>query len=434
MRVIDYTLRPFLNTAEVTADSAASYTTVGGPVLTDADSTPDDSATSPDDNTDIGQAGTGTDVGFDDEDVATVSIDPVYDLALVKVADAATTTYNGSVTFTVTVQNQGNVESGAFTVVDTLPAGVTFVSATGGGVANAGATAVVWTRASIAAGSQVSMQIVVTVSDLSMRPFVNSAEITTDGAAMYSLPGGPVLTDVDSVPGDIMTSAVDNTSIEQAGVGADAGFDDEDTASFDVPIVYDLDLVKRLPVGQSLRLSSLILYEITVTNQGNVPSGLYTVADALPAGLSFVSGSDGATSVGNVVSWTDLGPLAPGSDKVLSVQVRLDDVTQPSYVNVAAITHDGTAALSTPVENVHDADSQPGTPMGQPSPNEDDWSVASLSMPQLVIDNAPLEAPAPRPLPITGADIIAVMGAAALFFAIGLLLVTGFGRRRRARS
>ncbi|HEX2784381.1 MAG TPA: SdrD B-like domain-containing protein [Ilumatobacteraceae bacterium] len=429
MNVVDYTLRPYLNIAEITADSASSYTRVGGPPVTDIDSVPNDVASNAIDNTILSEAGAGPDAGFDDEDVATVTIDPYYDLALVKVADTASTTYNGTVVFTISVANQGNVPSGMFTVTDSLPVGVMFQSASSGGTVDADGTHVTWDLPSMAPGATVTVTLTVSVSDITKRPFVNIAEITSDSAASYSLPGGPVLADIDSAPGDAATSTVDNTSISEAGDGADTGFDDEDTATFDVPVVYDLDLVKTLDPGQTFHLGDTIGYTITVSNQGNVPSGAYSIQDALPDGLTFVSASDGATADGNLVTWTNLPSLNPGSSASVTVRAHLDDVTRSSYVNVAEIINDGSGKLSATDSPVKDIDSSPSLPTGDPNVNEDDRSLASLSVAEVLAANT-----APAPLPRTGFNSQRALNAALLLLAAGTVLTVTTRRRRRKNT
>jgi uncharacterized repeat protein (TIGR01451 family) len=430
MFVTDYTLRPYLNVAEITADSAALYTPVGGPPIVDIDSVPGDVATSSDDNTVISQAGTGVDAGFDDEDVATVTIDPIYDLALIKTVDTPTTTYNGTVVFTITVANQGNVPSGVFSVSDTLPAGVAFQSASHGGTLNADGVHVTWNFASIGPAATVAVTLTVTVSDISKRPFINAAEIATDGAASYSLPAGPVIRDVDSVPADAATSTVDNTLLSEAGIGADAVFDDEDVARVDLPVTYDLDLTKTLDPGQTYHLHDVIGFTIKVTNQGNVPSGLYSVQDALPPGLTFVSASNAATASGNLVTWTDLASLNPGESATVTIRVRLDDATQPSYVNVAEIISDGSLPISTPTDPVHDVDSSPSVPTGDQNVLEDDRSEASLAVAEVRAANAT----APVPLPRTGSDSQRTLTMALCVLAAGCMLTVTASRRRRKNA
>jgi uncharacterized repeat protein (TIGR01451 family) len=429
MKVVDYTLRPYRNVAEITSDSASLYSQPAGAPTTDIDSTPGDAATSTADNIMISEAGTGPDAGFDDEDVATVTVNPAYDLALVKTGNTATTTYDGEVVFTITVANQGNVPSGDYTVTDTLPPGVTLQLTSGGGTLTPDGTRVVWHLPSIEPAAITSVTLRVIVSDITKRPFINSAEITTDSAASYSLPAGPVLTDIDSTPGDAATSTVDNTMIGEAGLGSDAGFDDEDVARFDVPMFYDLSLVKALDPGQTFHLGDTLGYTITISNQGNVPSGLYSVQDALPDGLTFVSASNGATAVGNLVTWTNLPSLNPGAAMTVSIRARLDDVNESSYTNIAEIVADGSGWYSTPADRVADVDSSPALPTGDQNLTEDDRSEASLSLAVVAAANA--TTPVPVPLPRTGSDSQRTLTWALFAIAFGSAMAVVASRRRK---
>jgi uncharacterized repeat protein (TIGR01451 family) len=86
-----------------------------------------------------------------DRQATTTTVVAVADLTTSAVAPA-TATPGAQVTFTVSVTNTGPSSATAVIVTDTLPTGVTFVSATGGGVNTAGV--VTWpTIASIAPGA-----------------------------------------------------------------------------------------------------------------------------------------------------------------------------------------------------------------------------------------------------------------------------------------
>lgn len=457
MRIVDLSQRPFTNFAEITDDSADTYSQPGGPTVTDQDSAPGDDPTSEADNTELEQAGAAgdpSDETFDDEDIAVVSTDVIYDLALAKTVNTPSITIDGSATFTVIVRNQGNVPSGPFTVTDTLPDGLTAGAISDGG-SLAGNT-ITWTL-ELAPGDTKDLTIAVTVSDITKRPFRNVAEITDDSSELYSIDGDEVV-DQDSVPGDEPSNEADNGSIDDAGIGDDGMFDDEDPAVLNADVRYDLDLIKRLPAGQRFRQGDTVRFEIVVANQGNVPSGAYTVQDVLPSGLGFVSASDGGTASGSTVTWANLPSLAPGASVVLSVDVRMDDVTQPAYVNVAEITADSSGIYSTPTETVTDVDSTPDTDPANdplvdtddiantPAGDEDDHDRALLDVAQVAVDNLaptpptpptqptapPATVPDPGELPRTGGNSIP------LVLLAGIALLAGFAlmlvRRRTTQS
>ncbi|MDQ2677701.1 MAG: hypothetical protein M3Y51_03080 [Actinomycetota bacterium] len=443
MRIVDLTRREFMNSAEITADSSGAYS------VTDADSTPGDPATSPVDNASIDDAGVGVDVGFDDEDVATVTTSVRYDLALIKVVESSQR-YDATPVFTVRVVNQGNVPSAEFQVEDSVPDGLAVVAADNGGVVSADGRTVLWTVADLAPGASVDLTLTSRISDVTRRPFLNVAEIIADGSSGYSN-ATETVTDVDSSPGDPATSGSDDTELAHAGVGADAGFDDEDVAQVDVTVRYDLALIKRLPPGQRARLGDTIRFEIVVKNQGDVPSGVFSVQDVLPDGMAFVTATDGAVAGPGTLSWNDLPSIDPGAAKVITLEARLDDITRDAYVNRAEITADSARTYSTATEVVRDVDSTPDTDPDNDalretddvdaslSGDEDDHDVAALDVAQVRADNATNDRAepgergpsVPAALAMTGTDQALPIRFAAVAVAAGLVLL-GLRRRREA--
>jgi uncharacterized repeat protein (TIGR01451 family) len=95
---------------------------------------------------------------------------------------------------------------------------------------------------------------------------------------------------------------------------------DDDPSSY-TPEVYDLALAKT--AGEIDPPTGNVVFTFTVKNEGTLPSGTYDVTDVLPAGLEFVSATDGGaeTTPGTVV-WNDLPNLAPGA-------TQLQDITVP---------------------------------------------------------------------------------------------------------
>ena len=75
-------------------------------------------------------------------------------------------------TYTVSVKNTGNVGLNPVTMLDSLPAGTTFVSATSGGSYNAGAGTVAWTNPSppLAPGATFTATVTVTYNTPPFRP------------------------------------------------------------------------------------------------------------------------------------------------------------------------------------------------------------------------------------------------------------------------
>jgi len=108
---------------------------------------------------------------------ATVTILPEADLAVVKTAPAEVTV-GDTFTYTVVVTNNGPDDTTNVVAVDTLPAGVTFVSASAGCVNAAGV--VTCTVGDLAADASVTLNIVVTAPDVE-GDLVNTVVVTGDG-------------------------------------------------------------------------------------------------------------------------------------------------------------------------------------------------------------------------------------------------------------
>ena len=394
--ISDPSLRPFRNWAEISADSADDYDTVGRDVEDD-DSVP---------NGDETGGTTGNDqvlpnddyVGIDDlavissdnapasdeddNDDAVVDITVDYDMALIKTVQAGPFQYGDNVTWTITVKNQGNVPSGLYDVTDTLPAGLTFVSASNGGVEVNGV--VTWSDLpSLAAGATTTLTLVTEITDGTVRAYRNWVEISADGADDYDV------VDVDDIEDEDSTPDTDTGTDTEAGTGTgpndevdnhnnvdtdepQGDEDDNDFEDIDIVVEYDLALVKVVQNVSPVQPSDMVVWEIRVRNQGDVPSGLFDVTDTIPSGMSFVTASDGGSATGQVVTWTDLASLEPGEEITLTVTTEIIDVRGTDYRNWAEISADSAADYG---DGVTDDDSTPDTDTGadETLPDNDDY-------------------------------------------------------------
>ena len=168
----------------------------------------------------------------DDADIAQLSSDDEYDLALAKTNLVTGSGEDAIIDYTITVANQGTLNSRGYTVVDIVPPGLLVDTTTisDGGVYDMGAGTITWSMGNLTPTASTQVQWSASVSDFTLRPFRNYAEITEDGSGFYGV------TDIDSTPdesntndGDYDTPGVDNTTIGQAGLGVDPE-DDADIA------------------------------------------------------------------------------------------------------------------------------------------------------------------------------------------------------------
>lgn len=97
-----------------------------------------------------------------DDDNSTVDSVPtvaITDLSVTKTADAVTAPVGGDVTYTLTATNNGPSRSTGSTVVDTLPAGMSFVSASPGCVSTPSASTVTCSIGTLASGTSTTVQV-----------------------------------------------------------------------------------------------------------------------------------------------------------------------------------------------------------------------------------------------------------------------------------
>ncbi len=131
------------------------------------------------------------------------------DLSLTKTVSNATPASGAAISYTLSVTNAAGSPQTAtsVTVQDTLPAGVTFVSATGFGSFDSGTG--VWTVGSIPPGTTRTLTINVTVNASSEAVVTNSAEVS-----------GSSIVDIDSSPGNGSTTEDDDAAIALTVSGA----------------------------------------------------------------------------------------------------------------------------------------------------------------------------------------------------------------------
>jgi uncharacterized repeat protein (TIGR01451 family) len=377
--VADVTQTPFRNNAEISADSGD-----------DVDSTPDTNVgndngagtgTAPNDlvknHNNIDNDATATDpADEDDQDYEEVSATPMYDLALVKklsAGQAATVAPGATVSFDIVVKNQGNVNSGAFTVTEQIPSGMTFVSASGPNFNCTNVAGLVTCNftGDLTPGQTALINLTAQVTDATKAPFRNNAEISADsGADKDSTPdtntGNDTATGTGTPPND---AVVNHNDIDHDATTPDpADEDDQDFEDIQVNTIYDLALVKRLGAGQTANVQrgSNVKFTITVTNQGNVPASNIQVTDYIPANMTLNAAlSTGWTAAGANATYTIAGPIAPAGTFSMDIVLTVSNAaTAGNLVNFAEISNDdGTDIDSTPDTTPgNDVGGVPGTP------------------------------------------------------------------------
>jgi uncharacterized repeat protein (TIGR01451 family) len=233
---------------------------------------------------------------------------PVVDIAITKSVDDATPNRNQTVTFTVTAANTSQTTNATGVVVaDTLPAGLTFVSATPSTGAFSNATGL-WTLGNLASGANATLQIVATVS-------------------VATPPANGTITNTASL------SDVDQTDSNQ-----------NNNSGSQILTLNQLDIAvnKALVTGSATpNRDDQVTFRVTATNNGPIPATGLQLTDLLPAGLAFVSASASGTST--YASATGIWNIGNLSNAAGSNVATLDVVARvtgsgPTIQNVARVT------------------------------------------------------------------------------------------------
>jgi uncharacterized repeat protein (TIGR01451 family) len=241
------------------------------------------------------------------------------DVALAKRHDAPFV-LGSTGSYTLTARNVGSAVTGnSITVVDTLPAGLSFVSASGGDwTVNAnGPEVTATTGVAIAAGDSSSFSITVSVGPAAVPAVTNTA--------------------VASMTGDA------NPTNDRALVVTPVGG------------VHDLSLDKR-HTGDFV-VGGTHVYEFEIRNVGtSATTGAITVRDTLPAGLAFITGGPPGwifSFAGGAMVARNPGPIAAGGTLLLTVTVRVNAAAAPGVINSAQVSTPGDA------NTANDFDSDP---------------------------------------------------------------------------
>ena len=205
---------------------------------------------------------------------------------------AASVLAASNLVYTISVTNFGPSTASSVVVTDTLPAGVTFVSATGGGVNNSGV--VNWNLGALTNGA---------ISNITLTVTAPASGTLTNIATVTSPISDPISTNNTTPP--VITTV---TPVADVGLGKTAA-------------------------GSVLAASNLV-YTISVTNFGPSIASSVVVTDTLPAGVTFVSATGGGINNSGVVNW-NLGALTNGA--ISNITVTVTAPASGTLTNVATV-------------------------------------------------------------------------------------------------
>jgi len=245
---------------------------------------------------------------------------PDFDVQVTKAADDLNSVPDDTVVYTVTLTNTGPSTAPGVILTDVLPTGLTLVSATLDGQTGAEAGGIITFPAiNMSSGQVATATLTFTV------------DTATDG----------VVTNTASVQD--LSSAGENDI-------------NNNSASSDITVVAEADLnVTQIVSSVASQVGASLTYEITVSNAGPSPATSVIIADSLPIGVSFVSGTGPGgeilTEVGGVVTG-NVASLASGASADMTVIVSIDAGAPSSVVNsvtVSSSTGDSNSANDTAI-------------------------------------------------------------------------------------
>ena len=207
-------------------------------------------------------------------------------ISVTKTANPTAGSPSTNVTFTLNVTNSGSAALPHIFVSDLLPVGMTYVSSSSG---------------STNVGRNVSWSDIGPMS-----------------------PGGnKLLQIVAHIDGPVTGTRTLTNNVSVAGKPAN-GQNVTANASADVQAQESNISVTKTANPTAGSPSTNVTFTLNVTNSGSAALPHIFVSDLLPVGMTYVSSSSGSTHVGRNVSWSDIGPMSPGGNKLLQIVAHID--------------------------------------------------------------------------------------------------------------
>ena len=220
------------------------------------------------------------------------------DLVVIKTSDATAPVSPGDlVTFTLDYSNNGWADATGVSLVDPLPAGLSFVSANPS--ANLNGSQVSWGLGTLAMGASGTSTLTVQVDPGVSGDLVNTAFIVEN------------------------ESDVDPT-------------DNQGSATVTVAGSADLALTKTSDAAGTVYPGDQFTYTMNVTNNGPADATAVEVTDTLPAQVAYVSDTCGGTESAGTWTWA-LGALANGASATCDVVVEVVPGANGPIVNTASV-------------------------------------------------------------------------------------------------
>jgi uncharacterized repeat protein (TIGR01451 family) len=261
---------------------------------------------------------------------ATLTVSPVANVSVTKTGPA-TIAWGTTLTYTVVVANAGPDAANLTTLTDSIPAALTGVNAgCGGAVGGAACGAVTFSGNTL-------------TSTITALPANSSVTFTITGTA----PGNGTLN--NKATAIVPLGIADPDDLGRTGAG-------NNTSATVTTVVNAPDLtIAKTPSSSIFTVGTNAFFTLTPSNVGTLAtSGVITVVDTLPTGLSYVSAGSGGTDwgcgvSGQVVTCTSTGTgiiNAGGTGNPITINVQVLSTAVPSVTNSVTISGGGEPAAN----------------------------------------------------------------------------------------
>ncbi len=244
---------------------------------------------------------------------ATITVQPLVDLELKKVASNPAPAAGGPVSYSLTLLNNGPSPATGATITDPLPSGLSFVSATPGqGSCGASGQTVTCNLGTLPAGGTALVTITADVA-------ASTAGTTLKNTASASANEPIAQPELTSSEASITPVAKADLSLTKTASNTNPATDDE------------------------------VDYTLTARNAGPNDATGVTIQDSLPAGLDFINASPGCDNENGTVK-CDVGTIATGATASVTIRTHTTAaVAGMSVGNLATVS--GNEQDPTPANN-----------------------------------------------------------------------------------
>jgi uncharacterized repeat protein (TIGR01451 family) len=257
-----------------------------------------------------------------ENDYASITIVPQSaDLTMSKSVNTPNPRIGQSVTYTLRVTNNGPTQAQSVTVNESLPAGLTFTSATPSSGSYNNATGL-WTIGNMADGAIATLTLIAT--------YTGPGQVTNTATLSSPTP--------DANPGDNSASATVPSQVANLSLTKQAGSATPD-------------------------FGGNVTFTVTASNAGPSAATNVKVADALPTGLVFISSTTSTGTYDSATGQWTIATIAAGTTATLTITARVN--TTSGVTNVAEIV----------ASDQFDPNSVPGNS----SATEDDIASAAIT-------------------------------------------------------